>query len=507
MEKRSESIDNALRWWWVPLISMIVAGTIAGGLATQRESQFTASASLMFRDQQLDQKLFGNSFSAPNNDQARRNATNLELVQTDSALRAAARELSMPVETLRPKLEFLNSGQSDIIRVQATDPSPRRAAVLANEYARAFIESRKKADRAAILEAQASVERQLAELAPSDRSSDARSLRNRADQLRVFATLQTGNAEIVAEATPPKTRSTPKPLRDALLGAFAGAALGILVAVLLARFDKRIRTEEEIEELTGLPIIGRIQESPRLAADDHVEIEPQTADSLRALRARMRYLQGDARLQVIAVNSGVPGEGKSTAAEILTRVAGEAPNSKAVLIEADMRAPQLTRRLSLRPGVGLAEYLSHQADIADIMQPLPRIAPGSNQGIVEVIPAGATPPNPLVLLESSRWTELVAELRKTYDLIVIDVPPLALVPDAIAVARDTDGVLVVVSMRHARRDAIQRMLEELRNIHAHPIGVVINRHNSRRVSYGYSYGRGGADTALEAGDASTETGR
>src|SRR5262249_40871807 len=134
------------------------------------------------------------------------------------------------------------------------------------------------------------------------------------DQLRLVQSLQTGGAELVQPADPPTTASSPKTKRNVLLGLVLGVLLGFGLAALLERFDRRVRTVEELEELYHLPVVARIPRSKRLALRNDTSIGPNTqeGEAFRVLRTNLRYLAVSRELHSILMVSPEEGDGKST---------------------------------------------------------------------------------------------------------------------------------------------------------------------------------------------------
>ena len=247
------------------VVCALVIPALAVALSLAQEKEYSATASLLFRDPAFDQKLFGSTFLSPNQDPDREAATNTELVGLDSvASRTAARlGRGLTGKEVSDHIDITQEGRSDVVTIVATDASPAFAARLANLLAEEYIRFRQAADRAKIRAAQALVERQIADLGGQG-GGRAADLQQRAQQLRVLASLQTGNAEIVGRATRPTSPSSPKPVRNAVLGLIFGLGLGIGLALLLERLDRRIRDPKEVGGLFDRPVLGAIPETRAL---------------------------------------------------------------------------------------------------------------------------------------------------------------------------------------------------------------------------------------------------
>jgi polysaccharide biosynthesis transport protein len=283
-----------------------------------------------------------------------------------------------------------------------------------------------------------------------------------------------------------------------------GLILGIGVALLLDRFDRRIREPDELEEASGLPVLGLVPRSAAFAASSkegagagEISMPRGEAEAFRMLRARMRYFNVDREVRTVLVTSASAAEGKTTIALNLAAAAA-ASGSRVLLIEADLRRPTLTTRMGDPQYVGLSEVLSHSASLESALRHVNVGTAGSNgRPWFSLITAGFPPPNPSELIESRQMEELLAQLAPNYDLVVIDTPPLLVVSDAIPLIGRVDGVLVVSMLGQTTRDAAKTLGAQLKDLKAPVLGVVANGLRGRAQSYYYGYepqqGMGGAN--------------
>ena len=460
-------------------IVALPAGALAYSLTA--EKQYTATAKLLFRDPGFDQRLFGGQVLAPSVDPAREAATNVGLVSLDSVAERAADALSgrpLTPEELRDKVTIAAQGQSNVVAVDATDPSPAFAAQLANTVASQYIVFRRDADRRKISQAVSLVRRQLEGLTPEQRNGrEGRSLSEQVEQLGVLAALQTGNAERVQRAEQPDSPSSPQVVRNVILALILGVMLGVGLALLRERFDRRLYDREHAEALLGRPVLGEIPESSALQADrgGGLHLDGQDAEAFRTLRANLRYYDIDRDVKSLLITSSAPDDGKSTVARYLAATAAAADVS-VILVEADLRRPALQARYPTLLGTGLSEVLTAQIPLANAVQELPiAISGAASDRTLHVITAGSLPPNPTDLLESESMRAVISELQLRYELVVIDSSPITIVPDSLPMLRQVSGVLVVMRESKTTMDGARLLRDQLRHLGVTPLGLVMNR--------------------------------
>jgi succinoglycan biosynthesis transport protein ExoP len=485
------------RWRVVAGVFVVVLAAVAAFTFT-RQKEYSSTAQLYFRDLGLDQKLFGtSSFVTQQTTAADASATNVGLVSIPAVSALAAAKLGISPLTVQRDVAVAPIGQSSsLVKVVATDPSPTRAADIANAVVSTFIAYRQRADRSQLTTAEALVQSQLNTLAAShqEKTSNFASLQSRGNQLQILAALQTGDAEMLQAGTIPSSPSKPNKSEYLVFGALLGLVLGTLAALLAERIDRRVRDNSEVEALLQMPILVEIPASRGLVdawrpGGDAKEMRV-VQEAFRMLVARLRYFNLDRRTQLVAVVSSLPGEGKSMVAWHLAKAAAVG-GTRTLLIEADLHRPILAARHGLRvtPGLGetlplggavLAEAVQHVtvADVtADFM--------GSEPPGLDVLVAGSSAPNPAALLESHRMTDLLRDVRASYEFIVIDTPPTSAVSDVYPLVSQVDGVVAVTHAARSERPALLDLRRQLNRLRAPALGVVANATPVRKRDYGY----------------------
>jgi capsular exopolysaccharide synthesis family protein len=479
------------RHWWIVALCGVIVPVAAWAFSATATKQWTATAQLLFRDPGFDQKLFGSSYLSPSKDPSREAATNVKLVGLATVFDRSAERLGPP-RTARQLAEQVNvssQGQSDVVAVSATDHDPRFAAKLADVVAGEYIAFRREADRSVILQGLEPVERELGNLTAAERDgAQGRSLVSRAEELRMFSSLQTGNAELVQPALVPSEPSSPRTTRNVVLGLVLGLGLGILLALLAERLDTRLRDRGEVESLLGRPILAEVPQSVELQNGVNVASSLHGADieAFRTLRVGLRYLNHGPQIRSLVVTSAVAGEGKSTIALNLA-LSSALSGTRTILLEADLRRPNLSYALNLHDHTGLTSVLLGDADLDDVIQ---RYEVTERVGAcdLEVITAGGTPPNPSALLGSAKMLEILDELTQRCEQLIIDTPPVAVVSDAVPIIERSSGMIVVVRRTSSTRSSVRELRRRLDNFGITPLGIVLNSTQVDAGQYGGYYG-------------------
>lgn len=304
------------------------------------------------------------------------------------------------------------------------------------------------------------------------------------------------------DALTPDAPSSPKTLQNAGIGILIGLVVGLAAAIIRGMTDRRIRDQHAITDIVGAPSVGSISTNDNLSgggannstetAGSHVldfSAAPViAAEQFRELRTNLRFLDVDNPPTVIAVTSGMPGEGKSTLATNLALALAD-DGERVCLVDADLRRPRVADYLDgdLQSEVGLSTVLSGAADVDDIVQ-------DSGRDSLSVITSGPQPPNPAELLGSQRFRDLLAELDSRYDYVVVDASPVIPVTDAALVASAADGIILAVRHGNTTVDQLTRTTTNLNQVSAHILGTVFTMTPKSegkgyyRNGYGYGYG-------------------
>jgi polysaccharide biosynthesis transport protein len=479
-----------------PVIALcVVLTTLAAfGVSSRKAREYTATADVLFRNQQIAQQAAGLPVIPTSNLQPDQD-TNLKLAMLPRVASETAAALGHGLSQTKVAASISVSQLSDtnVAKVSAMWTSPSFAAALANAYARQIVADRQQADRSYYANALRAVNLQFASLTPAEqRGAEGADLKDRAASLETLSQLESSAAQLTQAASAPTAPSSPKVLRDTVLGAVLGLMLGLGLAFLLNRLDRRLREPSDLEEMYGVPVVGIVPESAALnrsqwADGPTMPLPAAEAEIFGLLRAHIRYFNVDRELRVVVVVSAAPGDGKTTVARNLA-IASATVGSRVLFIEADLRRPAAAKSFGIAGEPGVAEVLIGEESFDGALQRV-EFATGKEAsiGLDVLVAGGVLPPNPPQVIESQAMVSLLEEARERYDLVVIDTPPLALLPDAFPLLRHADGVLIVSRLRRNRSDVAARFRATLESANAPVIGVVANGFKRPRGPSGYGY--------------------
>jgi receptor protein-tyrosine kinase len=263
--------------------------------------------------------------------------------------------------------------------------------------------------------------------------------------------------------------------------------IGIALALLLERLDRRLRGVDEIAEQFGLPVLSVVPDSNSHSIAPSAPLRGPMAEAFQMLRTNLRYVNFEQEIRSIVVTSSVPGEGKSTVAWHLAR-ASAASGARTLLIEADLRHPVLGEHVGASLS-GLTDVLARTVPFESaIVQVSSGDLDESDSGL-HLLTAGRIPPNPGALLDSTWMRSLLRSVEERYDLVVVDTPPVSIVADALPLCTQVSGVIVVARPLRTTRDGAKRLREQLTGIAAITLGVVVNAYSRKGGGYDpYAYG-------------------
>lgn len=482
------------------VVAVVVGALVASFIQTP---VYRAGAELVLKSRSSESLFDPDTGAARNPERAA--LTEAKIIES-APVRAMVREsLGKPV----PPVDTNVASNTDVVELNVEHTDAEQAAIIANEYAKAYIEFRRKQNVDDLLAAAQEVQAKIDEIQgridglgdEGDEDDDApRRLRDeliaqqalfrqQLDQLQVGAALKTGGAQVVTPATPPSSPVRPTPVRSGVLAAVVGLMLGAGLAFLFDYLDDSVRDRHDLERATGgMPVLGLVPvvtdwkqpDTPVLVAREH----PQSAgaEAYRALRTSVQFLGLDRDLTSVQVTSATAAEGKTTTVANLAVLFARA-GQRVVAVDCDLRRPRLHEFFGLANRIGFTTVLAGEATLAEAVvqvRSIPRL---------HVLPAGRVPALPSELLSSPRTDELLKVLAEQFDLVLIDSPPAVPVTDASVLASKVDGVILVASANATSRRNTHRAVELLGQGGAPMLGTVLNQ-AATEATYGYGYGRG-----------------
>jgi capsular exopolysaccharide synthesis family protein len=466
------------RGLWI-VLCCVLASAAAFGLSKHQTKKYTATASVVFSNNQLNQEIAGLS-SNSNTSVSQQQESNLELLRLGHMTTKTVAILGhgLTEQEVGESLSISEQAESNIAIVSATTVSPVLSANIANTYTKQFVKEQEQTNREYYKAALALVHKQLASLSPQQRDgTDGVELQDRAQSLGLLSALPPNTAQIAQLAPIPTSPSSPKTSRNTLIGAVLGLFLGLCLALLLERLDPRIRNPEELEATYHLPLLGVVPRSEVLSQEDtstSLTLPLAETEAFYMIRARLRSLHAEGDIRTVLVASAASNEGKTT---IACHLAGAAARmgSRVLLLEANLRHPRLAPQFGILSQMGLADVLSGAIAMDGATQPIETSRAGTDKGSLDVLPSGPSiPSNPVELIESRSMNILLAQAKSEYDLIVIDTPELTAVSDAFLLLPKVDGVVIVGRVGRSRRDVAEHLRQVLDASGAPLVGVIAN---------------------------------
>lgn len=445
--------------------------------------------------------------------------TYVEIATSDITLDDVAERLGLPD---RPKVEVELIPETELMRVESSDPDPARARDIANTLANILVEQSQQLygnsapTASEILEGQLEQAKIDLDAAMSEYDEALRNAQSSATPAAEGSSVAETNAEtlerlmsvrlqiyydllqkyesartseqlranalaVVEPAILPEKPSTPNKPLNAALGMIAGLAMGVILAFLFEGMDDTVRGIEDVKEMTPLPILCMIPDfspnpvlkaTPMFSGNGHLSKVP-AIDQLR-----VRLLLSDPKLKTtkILITSPEPGTGKSTVAANLALSLSEAGHT-VILVDMDFRRPRQHSILNISNERGLSDYMRGEITLDEA------IFTTTHENL-RVIVAGSSSHVPAEWLTPDHIRSMLDELSKQCEFILIDAPALLSVADPTVLASQADTVILVVSRRKTERQNLSFALQQLAELNVQVSGVVLNRvPNSQLYSY------------------------
>jgi len=295
---------------------------------------------------------------------------------------------------------------------------------------------------------------------------------------------QTVNVWVIEKAQLPIFPIKPNKKRNILLGFILGLFGGIGFAFFLEYLDNTVKTPEDVEEKFDIPVISTIDlfkgKKETIVQNVLKDSSSLIAESFKGLRTSVFLSSAETPPKLLLVTSMTPGEGKSSVAACLTASIAHS-GKKILLIDADMRRPVQHKNFSCENNTGLSSLL------AGVSEQDKSIHTNILENL-DLISAGPIPPNPSELLSSLKMKKMLNEFATSYDMIIVDTPPLVSVTDPIILSQNVEGVIIVTWSGKTTTEILGKGLKQLKEVKAPLTGLVLNRFSAKKSGYYYNYG-------------------
>lgn len=385
-----------------------------------------------------------------------------------------ARQLAERLERVRADLQREQGRVASSLRATYNDAS-RRELLLRNQLDALrgeFLDQRRRGIQYNIYQREVDTNRELYD-----------GLLQRLKEISVSAGVAENNISVIDAAQVPTAPSFPRPLLNIVGGLMLGLFAGIALALAREQIDEAITDPSEFERRLGVPILGSVPVAETDAPREELN-DPKAAITEAYLSAQtaLTFATDHGLPHSLVVTSTRPAEGKSTTAHAFAYLVARTGRS-VLFIDGDMRSPTLHKVLKIKNEPGLSAVLSGTVSIEEAIQRVDQLP-------FHTLTAGSPPPNAAELLRGPRFEQLLRELQETYDMVVIDAPPVMGLADAPIIASHAESVVFVMEFHGVKVRHAQLALERLQQAHARIVGGVLTKLPTVDTGYGYGYDYG-----------------
>jgi Mrp family chromosome partitioning ATPase len=503
---------------WLVVFGVVVVTASALFFASRQHKLFEASTQVLVNP---DASLISGAGKSASDAQARFDTTEAQLAHTPDVAGIAVKNAGVPgvsANGLVAHSSVAADNSSNILSFAVTNPSRVDAVKLANAYANAFQAFGTQTNTQSVHQAIADATTQINKLngqidaakragnVPAGLRQELSGLikeRGRYQQQLVAAT---GGAR-VARYAEGAHQTQPNPTKDGVLGFLLGLVLGLVIAFTREALDTRVRSSEEIAERTGLKLLARIPTPTRaLRSKNKLAMFSDRSDTepYRKLRVAVDFANLGTGARTVMVTSAIEREGKSTTVANLA-VALARTGRRVILVDLDLRRPTIATFFDLKGRAGITDVVLNHARLEDALAPIVvagdhGLPPNGNgnggapvEGTLRVLPAGTLPPDPAEFLETTALANVLIELGRRADVVLIDSPPLVPVADGVTLAGHVDAMVVVAQAELLRRPLLVELRRLLETCRAAKLGFVLTGAEAEEAygaGYGYGYGYG-----------------
>jgi capsular exopolysaccharide synthesis family protein len=297
---------------------------------------------------------------------------------------------------------------------------------------------------------------------------------NRLKETTAAGDMQSTVARVVDPAIVPRLPYAPNKTEIVLITSAVTLVLAAMLALLLDRLSNTVNSTSDVENRLGVPALGVLQKIKGFAKKGFIselaffnDTQSTFAEAVRTVRTSVLMSSLDEAHKVVVITSSVPEEGKTTLSFNLACALGQV--KKVLLIDGDLRRPKIGKLVGRdRKQPGLADLVAGQAQVSQCVF-------FDDRAGIHILPAGTVPPNPLELLSSKRFADVLTKLKEAFDIVIIDSAPLQLVSDAQVLSQFASSVIYVVKADGTPYQVAQNGIKKLRRVDAPILGVVLNQ--------------------------------
>jgi succinoglycan biosynthesis transport protein ExoP len=503
-----------LRRKWIVIGLPLVAALTAYMLTALQSPLYKANAQVRINTTNIVAAVTGVSTGTAFGDPTRFLATQANVARDRKLAELVVEKAGVPGMTVDKFLGESSAApqtDADVLDLAVTDPSAGTATRLATTYAEQFKAYAIELQTAEINTTLAAVEKQLGPLRAAGATTSPKFQELSTQESLLIAVGKGLAGNITASPAEGASKVRPRPKRAAILGGLLGLALGIGLAFLAEALDKRVRSEQEIEETLEVPLLARIPPPARRLQNGNrlVMLDEPTgihAQTFRRLRTSIDFVNFEHRARMIMMTSALSLEGKSTTAANLA-VALARAGRRVILVDLDLGRPSLHSFFDIRGDHGFTDVVVERTTLSEAIRSiaLPGVSrltadpsssgrpPAGRTGngranaecILSVLPAGTIPPAADEFLESDGVSAVLEDLSGQFEVVLLDTGPLLAVGDVMALSARVDAIVVVTRLG-IHRGQLEDLARHLHNCQAPILGFVLTG-TAHGDGYGYGY--------------------
>ena len=298
-----------------------------------------------------------------------------------------------------------------------------------------------------------------------------KSLLQRVEEVNIASSVNTSSIKIVDPAVAPVKQYRPRPALNIIIGLISGFLLGLGLAFLREALDGTVRSTEDLQRITGLPVLGLIPKPKRIKAKEMpmaAALKPNApfSEAYRVLSANVRFTLANQHGKVLLVTSSLPNEGKTTTACNMACAYAQM-GMKVLLIDADLRKPSIASKLKIYNKRGLGNFLMGEEDLLSVTQQIQAVS-----GLY-VITSGSSSEDIIRMISSEKMQFLVSQAEQKFDFVILDSPPVGAFADTLLLSSLVSSTLIVADEGKLKIDKIRHTIMQLMRIKSTAVGFLL----------------------------------